>query len=115
MNYAKTIERFGQSPQVNLLPLDGEHERLSEGDAGHLSQRGLNHRQRPRFLSGAAARRAVMSPANWSRHNQFQGISKAGALYCSLGLSATRWMFYGVRASYRERLCTERLGHSNFF
>jgi hypothetical protein len=42
MNNAKTVKSFRQSPEINLLALDGNPERLSQSDASDFANCGFN-------------------------------------------------------------------------
>src|SRR5437868_6182295 len=39
VNYARSVQRFRQTAQVNLLAFDRRHKWLSQGEAGHFTER----------------------------------------------------------------------------
>src|SRR3977135_2739062 len=68
MDDAEAIKTVWQTAQVNLLPFDGQHERLGKSHPRHFTERGLNYRHQPRLWTRPVRCRAVLSPANWSGH-----------------------------------------------
>src|SRR5882724_6990280 len=68
VNYSESVQRLRQPPQIDLLPLDCNHERLRERHSRHFSERRLKQLQRPRLLSSTRSWRPPVLPLNCGSH-----------------------------------------------
>src|SRR5882724_241028 len=68
VNYSESVQRLRQPPQIDLLPLDGNHKRLCERQSRHFSERRLNQLQRPRLFSSTTSWHPPMFPLNCVSH-----------------------------------------------